>query len=421
MSIPSGVIMIWTGTNATVPSGWSRESDLDEKHPKAWGAENPDTTGGTDTHSHTSDAHTHTMASHSHYVYTNYAGNQSNDSDSDGSELCHDHTHSFPVAGVTGGSLSSVTSTYGSFSNEPPYYSVIFIKSGGYRLIPQNAVCYFNSATLPTNYLICDGTNSTPALSNKYLRGAKAGNDAGSTDGSTTNIHTLTHTHTESSHYHSQSVNGYLSDGGHRGQSGSGHVYLSHSHSVTLSSTSAGTISNPTALTTAETVEPAYKKMIAIQNTSLPSLPKGVIGLWLGTVASVPVGWAICDGTNGTPDLTDKFIKVAANTGELGNTGGSNTHTHAAQVHSHTGASHTHSDNGSDLNHYEWQAGVGGGTAVMNQGAFPHSITSVSSTAVTWNNTNTTANSSDNQPAYRTVVYIQQQFSADANLLLNFM
>ena len=59
--------------------------------------------------------------------------------------------------------------------------------------------------------------------------------------------------------------------------------------------------------------------------------------MWGGAVANIPVGWALCDGQNGTPDLRDRFIKGA--TGEAGATGGASTHTHAA----HTGViNHTH-------------------------------------------------------------------------------
>ena len=50
-------------------------------------------------------------------------------------------------------------------------------------------------------------------------------------------------------------------------------------------------------------------------------LKKGMIGLWLGAVASVPVGWNICDGSNGTPDLRNYFIKVINLAGEIGDTG----------------------------------------------------------------------------------------------------
>lgn len=34
----------------------------------------------------------------------------------------------------------------------------------------------------------------------------------------------------------------------------------------------------------------------------------GMIMLWKGTIATVPSGWHICDGTMGTPDLRQKFV-----------------------------------------------------------------------------------------------------------------
>lgn len=37
-------------------------------------------------------------------------------------------------------------------------------------------------------------------------------------------------------------------------------------------------------------------------------VPSGVILLWSGTVASIPTGWTLCDGNNGTPDLRDRFV-----------------------------------------------------------------------------------------------------------------
>ena len=35
---------------------------------------------------------------------------------------------------------------------------------------------------------------------------------------------------------------------------------------------------------------------------------RGIIVMWSGSSANLPQGWAICDGTNGTPDLRDRFI-----------------------------------------------------------------------------------------------------------------
>ena len=56
--------------------------------------------------------------------------------------------------------------------------------------------------------------------------------------------------------------------------------------------------------------------------TGIASVPSGVIAMWHGAAGAIPSGWVICDGTNSTPNLTDKFIK---STGTAGGTGGSAT------------------------------------------------------------------------------------------------
>jgi hypothetical protein len=50
-----------------------------------------------------------------------------------------------------------------------------------------------------------------------------------------------------------------------------------------------------------------------------------MILLWNGASNAVPAGYHVCDGTNGTPNLQDKFIVGAGNTYALGATGGSAT------------------------------------------------------------------------------------------------
>lgn len=66
--------------------------------------------------------------------------------------------------------------------------------------------------------------------------------------------------------------------------------------------------------------------------------PPGLIIMWNRNY--VPPGWAVCDGTNGTPDLRSRFIKGAIAIGAANYaTGGSDSHTHAAAVHSHA---HSH-------------------------------------------------------------------------------
>lgn len=50
---------------------------------------------------------------------------------------------------------------------------------------------------------------------------------------------------------------------------------------------------------------------------------RGMIILWSGTADSVPTGWHVCDGTNGTPDLRNRFIVGAGDQYDVGTYGGS--------------------------------------------------------------------------------------------------
>jgi hypothetical protein len=92
--------------------------------------------------------------------------------------------------------------------------------------------------------------------------------------------------------------------------------------------------------------------------TVAQAVPTGAILMWSGSIATIPTGWLICDGTNGTPDLRSRFIVGAGSTYAVNATGGSNdaivvAHTHtgttgamsANATHSHgiTDPSHQHS------------------------------------------------------------------------------
>jgi hypothetical protein len=92
------------------------------------------------------------------------------------------------------------------------------------------------------------------------------------------------------------------------------------------------------------------------------TIPVGGIIMWSGSIVSLPEGWALCNGSNGTPDLRNRFIAGAgSSTGfasTVGTTGGSAdatlvAHTHTGTTgnesvpHSHTASSasdgsHTH-------------------------------------------------------------------------------
>jgi hypothetical protein len=126
------------------------------------------------------------------------------------------------------------------------------------------------------------------------------------------------------------------------------------------------------------------------------TIPIGGIIMWSGS-GTAPTGWALCDGNNGTPDLSNKFIIGATShagstwytdiTGADTSTGGQKDGTLGA--HSHTINNHTHSfsdsfsgttgndthnhsvsgTTGNDTHNHTIQSatGLGGGSRVASQ------------------------------------------------------
>jgi len=81
-----------------------------------------------------------------------------------------------------------------------------------------------------------------------------------------------------------------------------------------------------------------YYELLNYGNTSV--VLRGMIIMWAGDVNQIPVGWALCDGQNGTPDLRDRFIVGAGSNYGVKTTGGQATVTLTeAQMppHRHTG------------------------------------------------------------------------------------
>ena len=98
------------------------------------------------------------------------------------------------------------------------------------------------------------------------------------------------------------------------------------------------------------------------------SLSVGSIVIWSGTVASIPTNWQLCDGSNGTPDLRDRFVVGARQdsggvamtsvSGSLTRVGGEATHTltiNEIPTHTHTYQRASNSSTGSGGGVYAWR------------------------------------------------------------------
>lgn len=132
---------------------------------------------------------------------------------------------------------------------------------------------------------------------------------------------------------------------------GAGALAIKMTDSVDASSTLVATLSETGTLTASAAVSAP-----SIQENGSPLLPTGMIVMWSGSVASIPAGWIICDGTNSTPDLRGSFVIGAGGVYSPTATGGSSTlsvTTASAGSHNHTGAdgsagAHTHGGSTAD-------------------------------------------------------------------------
>jgi hypothetical protein len=131
----------------------------------------------------------------------------------------------------------------------------------------------------------------------------------------------------------------------------------------------------------------------------------GMIMLWSGSSATIPTGWLLCDGTNSTPDLRNRFVVGATSTYAVGATGGSAdaivvSHTHTATV---TDPGHLHTYN------YPSSIGLAGGGNNLSAGSGSSTNTSTASTGITVSNSTTGSSGTNaNLPPYYALCYIMK-------------
>ena len=71
-----------------------------------------------------------------------------------------------------------------------------------------------------------------------------------------------------------------------------------------------------------ETLPRASLKLMRYSVSTDSSVPQGTILPWYGELANIPSGFALCDGSNGTPDLRNRFLVGAGDKYKLNDKGG---------------------------------------------------------------------------------------------------
>lgn len=164
------------------------------------------------------------------------------------------------------------------------------------------------------------------------------------------------------------------------------------------------------------------------------AIAAGIITMWSGAIGAIPSGWFLCDGTNGTPDLRDRFIVGAGSTYAVNNTGGAATvtltqaetpaHTHGyGPINVVSGGSHGHAINDTGHAHsYNRYNSTNGATPQSDSGPGSGGTTSAAATGIslvaggahthTYGPTNTSSigstGSHENRPPYFALCYIRK-------------
>lgn len=185
---------------------------------------------------------------------------------------------------------------------------------------------------------------------------------------------------------------------------------------VTATATELNTLDGITASTAELNILDGLTATTSNLNTaSTHYVPSGGIILWSGSTGSIPSGWFLCDGSNGTPDLRNRFVVGAGSSYAVGATGGADSvtlstsqipsHTHTFSGTTSTIGDHTHSlPDGFGQDGYPAIEAAGPTGANLSTGpAGAHSHTFSGTTAATGS-----GSSHENRPPYYALAYIMK-------------
>jgi hypothetical protein len=165
--------------------------------------------------------------------------------------------------------------------------------------------------------------------------------------------------------------------------------------------------------TSADVTIQTYDNLYGIVSATPPAatpIPSGGIFLWSGSIGSIPAGYVLCNGSNGTPDLRNRFVVGAGSTYAVDATGGSADAIVVSHNHTATSVVTDPTHNHSSLANGAYN-GLGAGDAMGRAGNSPGYATTSVSTGITVATTNTAAGTSGtnaNLPPYYALCYIMK-------------
>lgn len=411
MGLDTDIRGFWPYSAASIPANWSRDTDFDERFLQGSTVVG---SGGVANHTHVADAHTHTGDVHTHTTPSAAAasGTRNTNAGVTAAFAIAGHTHAATITATRTLSYNTSVVSLGTDTAQPAHMKVILIKpDDSFQEMPDGSVGFFASTSIPTGFQKTDGTGGAVDLSERFLLGADAAGDGGGTGGSET------HTHVASAHLHSIALPHVHATIDYSAASST--ILRSTSflaagverihHTQSTASAAAGSTSSDVVTVDSASSEPAFTYLRGIQNISGGDLtPDGVILPFVG--GTVPDGWTLCDGSNGTPDLTATQVKVTMSPTLLGTTGGSDSdHLHTTQSHGHTHTSgHFHAFSLADINPSNASTGAFG-VAIASIG-HTHLVSSpnTGSTTPTLRDAGVTLNTSSGKPLFRTVKFIRK-------------
>ena len=118
-------------------------------------------------------------------------------------------------------------------------------------------------------------------------------------------------------------------------------------------------------LTRLKTIQELTTQVSYLQSIAQPI---GAIQLWSGSIPNIPNGWVLCNGSNGTPDLRNRFVVGAGDQYSVNNTGGLKEvvlteqqmpkHKHDASTNRTGSHTHSGSTNSSGNHRHNYDKGV---------------------------------------------------------------